>query len=217
MGRHKRMKENQPGRDVLGRRLHEIRLRRGLKLTELGEATGLSHSFLSQVENSLTYPSVSTLWEIAEALDSTPAELLAEPSGAEPFVVRSGEGRVFSAADDQPDAVVRAHSSAHHLKTATVLGRFDVTSTMSHDGEEFVYVIAGVLEITIDKNPIRLEAGDSIVFDSSRPHHYQTLGVEDVQLVSVVTQPGAAAVPLEDDEFSRRRAGVPGRSLQRAS
>ncbi len=216
MGRHKRMRNNLPGRDVLGRRLHALRLQRGLKLTELGAATGLSHSFLSQVENSLTYPSVSTLWDIADALDATPAELLSESATVEPFIVRSGEGRILPTADEQPHAVIRALSSAHHLRPAAVHGRFDVTSTMSHPGEEFLYVIAGSLEITIDETSFTLGAGDSIVFDSSRPHRYRTIGDESVHVVSVVAQPGAAAVPLESDEVKRRQAPVP-RRFQQAS
>jgi transcriptional regulator with XRE-family HTH domain len=217
MGRHKRMGDDRPGRDVLGRRLHTLRLERGLKLTELGEATGLSHSFLSQVENSLTYPSVSTLWDIAGALDATPAELLAETGGVEPLLVRNGEGRIFHAADHQPDAVFRAHSNTHHLKTATIVGRFNTTSTMRHDGEEFVYVIAGSLEITIGETPFTLAAGDSIVFDCSRPHRYKTIGAGETRIVSVVTQPGAAAHPLEPHEFRRRRAPAAQRELRTAS
>lgn len=204
MGRHKRMTANQPGRDILGRRLHELRLQRGLKLTQLGEATGLSHSFLSQVEHGLTYPSVSTLWDIADALDASPAELLSDPAGTEPLVVRSGEGRIIPTPDKQPETVVRALCTEHHLRPATVRGKFDITSTMSHVGEEFSYVISGTLEITIDDEKFLLHAGDSIVFDSSRPHRYRTIGDEDVHLVSVATQPGAAVQPVDDDEFRRR-------------
>ena len=65
--------------------------------------------------------------------------------------------------------------------------------------------------------PYTLDAGDSIVFDSSRPHRYRTIGEEEVHLVSVVTQPGAAAEPLAADEFSRRRASPPKDSLRHAS
>jgi mannose-6-phosphate isomerase-like protein (cupin superfamily) len=134
----------------------------------------------------------------------------------EPFIVRSGEGRILPTADEQPHAVIRALSSAHHLRPAAVHGRFDVTSTMSHPGEEFLYVIAGSLEITIDETSFTLGAGDSIVFDSSRPHRYRTIGDESVHVVSVVAQPGAAAVPLQSDEVKRRQAPVP-RRFQQAS
>jgi transcriptional regulator with XRE-family HTH domain len=197
---------NQPGRDVLGRRVRALRLQRGLKLTQLGEATGLSHSFLSQVEHSLTYPSVSTLWDIADALDATPAELLSETGGIEAIVVRNGEGRIVPTDGHYPDTDVRALSSANYLKTASVRGRFGVTSLMSHDAEEFVYLIGGSLEVTIDETSFTLEAGDSIVFDSSLPHQYRAIGSEEVHLVSVVTRPGAAARPFDDDELDRRLA-----------
>ena len=205
MGRRKRMSDDQSGSDVLGQRLRALRQQRGLTLAELGQATGLSHSFLSQVETGKAHPSVSSLWEIAEALDAAPAELLAATRSANPLVVRRGEGHVLPTPDEQPHAIVRAHTDAHHLKAATVTGCFGTTSTMSHDGEEFIYVIAGALELTIDETPVTLGRGDTIVFDCSRPHRYATVG------------PGRDSPPPRRDPARGRRSTARGRRVHAPS
>jgi transcriptional regulator with XRE-family HTH domain len=52
----------------LGRKIRDLRLRRGLTVQQLAEATGLSKGFISQVENSRTSPSLATLQDLARAL-----------------------------------------------------------------------------------------------------------------------------------------------------
>lgn len=136
---------------------------RGLKSTDLGPATGLSHSFLSHVESSQTYPSATALRNIADALDTTPAELLSGTAASEPFLVRDGEGRIFPTAEEHPDRVVRPLSK---VRTIAVNGRYDTTPTMSHDSEAFIYIVEGALGITVDETTYTLDTADSLVFDS---------------------------------------------------
>jgi len=66
----------------LGQRIRAERLARGLGLVELGRAAGCSHPFLSQVENGKALPSLPSLFDIAAALEVTPAELLTPNAGA---------------------------------------------------------------------------------------------------------------------------------------
>jgi transcriptional regulator with XRE-family HTH domain len=72
------MEVDRPGRKIVGQRIKAIRLERGLTLTQLGTRTGLSHPFLSQVENSQTFPSFASFFDLADALDVRPAQLLGE-------------------------------------------------------------------------------------------------------------------------------------------
>src|SRR5512142_1063744 len=67
-----------------------VRLRLGLTVQQLGEATGLSKGFISQVENSRTSPSLATLQDLARALETSVAYLVVEEERV-PYVVRSGE------------------------------------------------------------------------------------------------------------------------------
>jgi mannose-6-phosphate isomerase-like protein (cupin superfamily) len=130
---------------------------------------------------------LSTLWTIADALDVHPGVLLHESTSHEPFVVRGGEGRIVMETVDDPAAVVRARTESHHLKATIAEGRLDATGLDSHSGEEFVYVVEGALEIAVGDARHRLEQGDSIVFDGSMPHGYETLGDGDASVLFVFT------------------------------
>jgi transcriptional regulator with XRE-family HTH domain len=96
MGRHKRSTANRTI-DLLGRRVQSLRRERGLTLAELGRRAGLSHAFLSQIENSLAHPSISTLHDLADALGVTASDLLADTptpriSDGSPALLPPGHG-----------------------------------------------------------------------------------------------------------------------------
>ena len=74
----------------LGKKIRDLRLRRGLTVQQLAEATGLSKGFISQVENDRTSPSLVTLHDLARALETSVAYLVVEEEQV-PHVVRAGE------------------------------------------------------------------------------------------------------------------------------
>jgi transcriptional regulator with XRE-family HTH domain len=63
---------------LLGQKIRDIRLRRGLTVQKLAEASGLSKGFVSQVENGRTSPSLATLYDIARSLETSVASLVVE-------------------------------------------------------------------------------------------------------------------------------------------
>ena len=82
----------------LGKKIRDLRLRRGLTVQQLGEATGLSKGFISQVENSRTSPSLATLQDLARALETSVAYLVVEeerirPAGSEVETLLSDPSR----------------------------------------------------------------------------------------------------------------------------
>ena len=74
----------------LGKKIRDLRLRRGLTVQRLAEASGLSKGFISQVENDRTSPSLATLSELARSLDTSVAYLVVEEEQI-PHVVRAGD------------------------------------------------------------------------------------------------------------------------------
>lgn len=62
----------------LGQKIRDLRLRRGLTVQKLAEASGLSKGFVSQVENGRTSPSLATLYDIARSLETSVASLVVE-------------------------------------------------------------------------------------------------------------------------------------------
>src|SRR5437773_10580513 len=76
----------------LGKRIRDLRFRRGLTVQQLAEASGLSKGFISQVENDRTSPSLATLQDLARALETSVAYLVVEEEQVL-HVVRSSERR----------------------------------------------------------------------------------------------------------------------------
>ena len=74
----------------IGKKIRDLRLRRGLTVQQLAEATGLSKGFISQVENNRTSPSLATLQDLARALETSVAYLVVEEDRV-PHVVRAAE------------------------------------------------------------------------------------------------------------------------------
>lgn len=157
----------------LGRRLRELRLRRGLSLRQLGVATGFSASFLSGVERGTSWPSISSLAVLAEALGSTLAALFLPPSSAMP-VVRVSERQSFRL-DGSPVEYVRLAAPIQGRSMEPIIATlppwFEPREVdLSHRGEEFAMVLSGRMGISVAGQPYELAAGDSIHFKSEVPH-----------------------------------------------
>lgn len=164
---------------VLGPRIRRLRQEQGLTLVALGERTGLTHAFLSQVERGLANPSLRTLGMIASALGVSVGTLLQVPIDGELVsrVTRAGdpESVIFTGDDDSFTMyALTARTSTFHALLAD--GHHPATRVGGHEGEELVLVLEGELEMTVDGEKFHLEEGDALVFDGSRPHVYRTLG-----------------------------------------
>lgn len=184
--------------EELGGRVREIRKARGWKIADLAARTGLAISTISKVERgtiSLTY---DRFMRLAQGLGLDVGELF--DAGAEGFgkgsvaVTRAGEAPVH----ETPTYVynmLASDLSGKHMVPMT--GRIKAHSTaefsqfVSHPGEEFVYVLSGVLRLCVgDKEPMLLRPGDSAYFDSALDHVYVSAGEEDAHIVVVCWKPG---------------------------
>lgn len=183
----------------IGARLKEIRRALDRTLAQVSEATGVSISNLSKIENNQISPSFDIMKRLCDGLGVS-IEDFVRP-GAKSVVsgrkttTRRNEGDHF--ASEQYD--YRAHASEISRKAmvpleirvrARKLDEFDHWS--QHRGEEFVYVLSGAIEIhTEHYAPFRLERGESGYFDSSMRHVYLSVSREDARVLSVSHDPGA--------------------------
>ena len=175
----------------VGDRVHMLRTRKQVSLRALAKMTGLSASSISAVERGLSAPSVGTLQRLAAALDTTVAKLLGTPSPRRHLVVRADERPVL----DMETPGVRFEN----LYTVdTILESILISvepghgsqESYSHEGEEFLYIVEGELEITLDElETYRLGPGDSMTFYSTRPHRWSNPGATTAVTVWVNTPP----------------------------
>ena len=173
----------------IGSRLREARLQQGLSLRSVAQALGVSASLISQVETGKTQPSVSTLYALVTHLGISIDELLGVTPDAKPLVEerppavkpvqRSSENPVL-----EMENGVRWERLAGETGPADgILVSYDPGASssiegklMRHAGIEYAYITEGRITLQLDFDTFVLEPGDSICFDSVRPHLYSNRG-----------------------------------------
>ncbi len=183
----------------VGARLKEIRRTLDRTLAEVSQATGVSISNLSKIENNQISPSFDIMKRICDGLGVTIEDFVRPGTksvvSGRKTTTRRGEGDYFTSGQYE----YRAHASELSRKGmvpleivvhARSVEEFDHWS--QHRGEEFVYVLSGAIEVhTEHYAPFRLERGESAYFDSSMRHLYVTVSKEDAKVLSVSHDPGA--------------------------
>ena len=181
------MKLNMKG-PMTGKKINTLRKRMGLTLQQVGEASGLSPAFLSQVERELTSPSVSSLASIARALDVSPSFFFPPPH-SNGLLVRGYARQPFQM--EHTEAVyarLGGDFEERMLEPLYVTYPPNYTSEVStHTGEEFYYVLGGQLTVCLDGEEHKLNIEDSMHFSSKRLHQLENRGEVPVHVVVVTT------------------------------
>jgi transcriptional regulator with XRE-family HTH domain len=170
----------QPSNTIdVGSRLRELRAERGLSIRALADQSGLNVNTLSLIENNKTSPSVSTLQQVAAALEvpiaaffemKKPPQMVVyqqtgeRPTAAFPYGTLADLGAGFSSHVIEPFMVI-LEPKAHSGKAPIV-----------HTGVELVYCLEGQLEYEVDEQVFSLGAGDSLIFEAHLPHRWRNAG-----------------------------------------
>ena len=183
--------------DSLGERLREARTKRGLSLRSVAQSLGVSASLISQVEIGKTQPSVQTLYALASHLGVSLDELVGLPAGPAPEDAKAPElfGHSGPALPDvqrgADNPVIEMENGVRWERLAVGAGgpvdALLVTyepgaassvegKLMRHAGVEYAYLLEGELTLHIDFDTHVLQPGDSLQFDSVRPHLYSNQG-----------------------------------------
>lgn len=175
--------------DSIGPKLRALREKHGLTLREVSERTSLSISFISAVERSQATPSVAALQKLAAAYQTTLLHFFEALSGGEKKLVRPSERKVL-----QPDQegvkmellVEGTRMMEPHL--FTVAPGAGSGGAYAHEGEEFLFILQGTIEIWLDEvERYTLQPGDSFYFSSSTPHRWQNIGDEQAVILWINT------------------------------
>jgi transcriptional regulator with XRE-family HTH domain len=177
---------------ALGERIRSIREARGRSLKQLADGTGLTQSFLSQVERDLTSPSVASLRKIAEALGTSVATF---------FVGGAPNGRLVRK-DSRPMLIHPKRRWRDSLLTANTGGKLQVIwseiepgggsgdEPYSHDSdEECVVILRGKLDFWVSEEHYALGEGDALTFESRLPHKNHNPGPGTTEVLWVITPP----------------------------
>ena len=173
----------------VGQRLRDLRLERNLSIRALAERSGLNVNTFSLIENNKTSPSVSTLQQIAHALQV--------PIGAF-FEMKHGHRKVaYQKAGQHPRASF-AHGEMEDLGAGMPRqGAEPLIVTLNaqadsgeypivHTGREFVYCLEGSVAYQVDEETYQLDPGDSLMFEAYLPHRWQNLNKTPSRLLLVL-------------------------------
>lgn len=174
--------------DTLGPRVRALRTQRGLTLVQLAAMSGLSHSFLSQLERSLARPSMSSLESISVALSTSVVELLADErpsaSGSAVSIVRAGEGVV--GAFGSGTGRMLAEGSGHPFRPIEYVGDNTVWGdVVIHEEDEFIHVVDGRIELELDGVRHFLGPRDSAYTPGGTGHRWRAAGTDPYRLIIV--------------------------------
>lgn len=178
----------------IGERIKRLRLRKSMGLVELGRHTGLSASFLSQLETGRVVPTLRNLARIAMVF-SKDLSYFFEPEASSIFRVHRKTDRVRlpqSGVDDPTyffqslGYMVPDRSIDPYLAEFVPLKKGVEVRPHVHLGQEFLYVMEGALEVKHGEAAHTLEAGDCVYFDASTQHSYRCAG-NDMATVLIVT------------------------------
>src|SRR2546422_4201931 len=180
----------------LGKRIRDLRFRRGLTVQQLAGASGLSKGFISQVENERTSPSLATLRDLASALSTSVAYLVVEEEQV-PHVVRAADRpRVHVGGNTSKVEVLSAQPKRNLelLMAELPPGMSAGDKQHFHHGEECMLCLDGRVSVRWADRRLVLEAGDSCHFDGRTPHAVENCGSSTARVIIAITP--AAFEPL---------------------
>jgi transcriptional regulator with XRE-family HTH domain len=188
----------------IGERIRRLRLKKSMGLVELGKHTGLSASFLSQLETGRVVPTLRNLARIAMVF-SKDLSYFFETEPTAMFRIHRQKDRVrLPQTGVEPPTyffeslgyMVPDRHMDPYFAEFVPLPRATEPKPHMHPGFEFLYVLEGGLELRHGDQECTLEPGDSAYFDSGMPHSYQCSGKTPVKVIIVTMHQPPSTMPL---------------------
>lgn len=185
---------------IIGEKIKSIRESKNISLEDLSTQTGLALEQLASLEDSDILPSLAPLIKVARALGVRLGTFLDDDDSLGPVLCRKDESdESISFSNNSVDA--RKHmnyfslakaKAGRHMEPFVIniqaCGEKDFILS-SHEGEEFIYVLEGAIEINYGKETYQLNEGDSIFYDSIVEHHVHADCQKGAKILAVVYSP----------------------------
>jgi DNA-binding transcriptional MerR regulator/quercetin dioxygenase-like cupin family protein len=172
-----------------GQRFRRLRTRRGLSLAHVARATGVSVGFLSSLERGQMRSSIATLRRIARYYRTNILSLF-ETAGENPRLVRPNQRKILETTPGVRMELLAWGQTAMEPHLFRIKPGGGSGESYSHEGEEFLHVLRGDFEISLNsKEHYHLKPGDSLYFESSTPHRWKNPGRKETWLLWINTPP----------------------------
>ncbi len=186
------------GEVQVGDHIRQVREARGMTLQQLAERTGFSAALLTQIENRMASPSLGTLVKIANAFDTSVSAIIGGREEREFSIVRKEDRRTVARVGLKEGGktpytyeALGAGKAGRQMEPFLVrlkplTDRHVVRNT--HEGEEFLYVLSGRVEVFLDDYADVLGEGDCIYYNSTIPHHVHSADDAEAVILAVIYQ-----------------------------
>jgi len=188
---------------IIGEKIKNIREAKELTVEEVAGRSGLLVEEIERIEDNIDFPSLSPLIKIARVLGVAIGTFLDDQKELGPVISRAGSAveskRIGFTNNAQTDRkhmdyyALSQNKSGRHMEPfmidvtpATAEDEFKVSS---HEGEEFIYVVEGEIEIIYGKETYKLSKGDSIYYDSIVSHHVHGADKQSAKILAVIYTP----------------------------
>lgn len=186
--------------NLVGSKITSIRQSKKVGIEELAERCGFSIQMMEKIEEGDTIPSLGHLIKVARVLGVRLGTFLDDNDRLGPVISRKGrltEGSGFSTSNNDTGSGLTFHplagdKSGRHFEPFLIdiaPSPTSITHLSAHEGEEFIYVLSGEIEISYGKDRYRLAQGDSIYYDSVIDHNVHSANGEPAVILAIVYAP----------------------------
>jgi len=187
-------------KNEIGAKIKNLRESRKISKEDLSKETNVSLDLINSIEKGEAVPSLTPLTKIARTLGVRLGTFLDDAPQNGPLIVKKGKSDqvvYFSGEENQTDvSALDFHSlgagkndrnmEPFIIDVHTNEGDFNLSS---HEGEEFIYVLEGEIEVKYGQDSYVIAKGDSIYYDSIIPHHLHSHNGEISKILAVVYTP----------------------------
>ena len=176
----------------IGSKIKRLRVRLGLTQEELAARTELTKGFISQLERDITSPSIATLMDILEALGTNVSEFFSDRE--DDGVMTYAADDMFIKADEEAGVSIRwlvtnAQRNALEPILVTLAPGASTEQQDPHEGEEFGYVLSGVITLVSGEQKRKVRRGDAFYFRPTGVHYLINTGKSEGKVLWVSTPP----------------------------
>jgi transcriptional regulator with XRE-family HTH domain len=173
--------------DSFGVRLKELRLQRGWTLQQLAGYSGLSKAFISRLESGKRQASIAAVLDLARVFGVSLASMFETDLATEPCLIMRSSELVSKTANGL--TFMPLSNAARFFNLQPIRLRVSPQRRgrehFNHNGEEWLYLLAGRLTLSLAGKTYDIEPGDAVHFDSRLPHRLSAKGPRDAEVVLV--------------------------------
>ncbi|MBU2511918.1 XRE family transcriptional regulator [bacterium] len=164
--------------EAIGEKIFKLREEKGISLDELSNMTGFDIDVLASIEKNELQPQLGTIIKLSQALDSAFGRLISGVGTKLFSITRRNEAKTISRSTSRKSKKqiytyksLAPEVKGRHMESMIVQLEENPDDEPSiHEGEEFIYVLAGMVSLKIAEDQFDLEPGDSVYYLSTTPH-----------------------------------------------